>query len=232
MDTISIEEVFLSIRELLSKDKANYTSTDEFNRRSERAEKLLWNFYAKHFDEHAAIPDGMIPFHATALQILDANAQFSLPTDFGRRLIARYRKATTVPGGEPATSDTRMQFLEKEEELLTEDSVIRGPSTAKNRLYYTISNGKMQVFPRSLTGRVYFEYLRLPVYGVRGYTVDVTSKEEDPDPGTTTDYQWPVKERGNLEDLILLQYGIIMKQTDILTWATSQIGDARNIQKL
>lgn len=232
MDVISIESLYQSVKEIISKDKAGYFSSDEFNARSKRAEIMLWNFYAKHYDEHGVIPDAMYPFNRVQVQSLDANTQFDLPDNFGRRTNCYYLKTKTVAGSAPSTEKVPMVFLEKEEEQLTLNSAVRGPSIDKKRLYYSYVNAKGQVYPEGLKGPVRFEYLSMPTFGVRGFTVNDTTLEEEPDSGSTTDYQWPVKEQPNLEDLIALQYGVMLKQTDILTWASSQIGDSRNISKL
>lgn len=229
---ISTEEVFQACRQLLSKDKAGYFSSDEFNDRSKRAEIMLWNFYVKHFEEHGRIADAMHPFHTSLLTALDSNATFSIPSDFGRRMMCWRRKLKTVVGSAPTVTEVPIGYLEREEVQETVQSAVRGPSASKDQYYYSFSGGKVQIYPTSLSGVVKFEYLRLPTFGERGYTIDVTNLEEDPNSGTTIDYEWPEHERANIEDLILLQYGVMIKSNDVLNWASSQIADARNQKKL
>lgn len=228
---ISTEEVFVDCRKLLGKDKAGYFSSDEFNRFSKSAEQMLWRFYVKHFEEHGVIADAMIPFNDLAVLSLDSNKRFTLPSDFGRRNILWWKKMTSVSGAEPTVERVKISYLEKEELQDTLDSAVRGPSLTKNRLYYSFVAGKAQVWP-SIAGPVELDYLRNPTYGVRGYTVNVTTLEEDPDSGTTVDYEWPENERPNLIDLILLQYGQVLRETNIIQFALAQQGEAKNHKQL
>ena len=228
---ISTEEVFVDCRKLLGKDKAGYFSSDEFNRFSKSAEQMLWRFYVKHFEEHGVIADAMIPFNDLAVLSLDSNNRFSLPSDFGRRNILWWKKMTSVSGSEPIVELVKISYLEKEELQDTLDSAVRGPNLTKNRLYYSFVGGKAQVWP-AIGGPVELDYLRNPVYGVRGYTVNVTTLEEDPASGSTVDYEWPENERPNLIDLILLQYGQVLRETNIIQFALAQQGEAKNHKQL
>lgn len=228
---ISVEEVFVDCRLLLGKDKAGYFSSDEFNRVSKSAEQMLWRFYVKHFEEHGHIPDAMYPFNKTAVLSLDANKRFTIPEDFGRRNILWWLKLTTVPGDDPITDRVAIQYLEKEELQDTLNSAVRGPNLDKNRLYYTFVNAKAQVWP-GISGPVEMDYLRNPTYAVRGYTLNLTNLEEDYDAGSSTDYEWPENERTNIIDLILLQYGMVLRESDIIQFASMQRAEAQNIKTL
>lgn len=228
---ISVEEVFVDCRLLLGKDKAGYFSSDEFNRVSKSAEQMLWRFYVKHFEEHGHIPDAMYPFNKTAVLSLDTNKRFTIPADFGRRNILWWLKLTTVPGDDPITDRVAIQYLEKEELQDTLNSAVRGPNLDKNRLYYTFVNAKAQVWP-GISGPVEMDYLRNPTYAVRGYTLNLTNLEEDYDASSSTDYEWPENERTNIIDLILLQYGMVLRESDIIQFASMQRSEAQNIKQL
>lgn len=228
---ISVEEVFVDCRLLLGKDKAGYFSSDEFNRVSKSAEQMLWRFYVKHFEEHGHIPDAMYPFNKTAVLSLDANKRFTVPADFGRRNILWWLKLITVPGDDPTTDRIAIQYLEKEELQDTLNSAVRGPNLDKNRLYYTFVNAKAQVWP-AISGPVEMDYLRNPTYAVRGHTLNLTNLEEDYDAGSSTDYEWPENERTNIIDLILLQYGMVLRESDIIQFASMQRSEAQNIKQL
>lgn len=229
---IDVEQVFIDCRKLLGKDKAGYFSTDEFNRFSINAEQMLWRFYVKHFEEHGDIADAMMPFNDTAVLGLDSSTmRFTLPSDFGRRNILWWKKLTNVAGSDPLVERIKIQYLEKNELQDTLDSAVRGPSLAKNRLYYTFVAGKAQVWP-AINGPVEMDYIRNPTYAVRGFTLDVTNIEEDYNSVTSTHYEWPENERPNIIDLILMQYGIVLRESDIIQWAQLQQGEAKNRKML
>ena len=209
---INVEEVFTDCRKLLGKDKAGYFSSDEFNRFSIIAEQMLWRFYVKHFEEHGIIADAMIPFNKLATLSLDSSKRFSLPADFGRRGVLWWKKLTSVPGGEPLVTRVKIQYLEKEELQDTLDSAVRGPSIEKGRLYYTFVGGKAQVFPE-VSGPVEMDYLRNPTYAVRAYTVDGDTDEEVYESGDSVNYEWLENERPNIANLIVMQYGIVLRES-------------------
>lgn len=228
---IAINEVFQDCKRLLSKDKAGYFSTEEFNRFSILAEQMLFRFYMKHFEEHGHIADAMYPFNKVAVLGLDSEKRFAIPSDFARRNALWYKKMTSVPGGEPTVEKVKIQYLEKEELQDTLDSAVRGPNLAKNRLYYSFVGGKAQVWP-SIPGPVEFDYLKNPTYGVRGYTVNVDTDEEDYDSTTTTNYEWLENDRQNLVSLILMQYGIVLRESEVIQYAKMQESDQQNIKSL
>lgn len=229
---IGVNDTYLACLRLITQDKSGYISTAEFNQASKRAEILLWRFYAKHFEEHGIIADAMYPFNEKVVQSLDANAQFSLPTDFGRRINVWYRKLTTVAGSEPTIDDRPARFLEGSEVQETLRSGVRKPSLANDTIAYSFTDGKVQMWPSTLTGAALFEYLRLPTYAVRGFTLDATNDEEDYDSASSTDYEWPDQEQENIIDLILFQFGLYLRSSEILNWAQTQIADSRNQSKL
>lgn len=220
------------VRELLPKDDSGYFSTDEFNRRSKIAEQMLMRFYVNHFEEHGVIPDAMYPFNEIAALSLDSNSRFTIPANFVRRNVLFYKKVTNAatPGDEPTIERISVGYLEKSELTETLNSVIRGPEYP-GRMYYTFYANKAQVYP-SITGVVEFDYVRTPVYGVRGVEIDPDTLKEDYDSASTTDYEWPEHEMENLVSLILMQFGVILKESDIVQYAMATQAKAQNFQKV
>jgi len=228
---INVEEVFKDCRRLLSKDKAGYFSSDEFNRFSIMAEQTLFRFYLKHFEEHGLFADTMRQFNELSVLGLDANDRFSLPSDMARRGILWWKKLTNVPGGSPSVERVKIQYLEKEELQDTLDSAIRKPDVTKNRLYFSYVDGKAQVWP-SISGPVELDYLRSPEYAERGFTLNATTDEEDYDSSSSTDYEWPDNERQNIVALVLMQYGLVLRENDVVQWSMTQQDSSQNIKQL
>jgi hypothetical protein len=227
---INVDEVYQDCRRLLSKDKAGYFSNEEFNRFSIMAEQMLWRFYVKHFEEHGFFADSMIPFNKVSVRSMDANNRFTLPSDFGRRNILWRRKVTNAAGG-LTISNTKIQYLEKEELQDTLDSAVRGPNLAKERFYWTFVNGGAQVYP-TFTGPVELDYIRNPTYATRAVTDDPDNMEEVYDSANSTNYEWFENERANIVDLVLMQYGIVLRETDVVQFAQMQAANNQTIKQL
>lgn len=229
---MSINEVFNIVRELLSKDDSGYFSNDEFNRRSKIAEQMLVRFYVNHFEEHGVIPDAMYPFNEIAALSLDSNSRFAVPSNFVRRNVLFYKKVTNAetPGDEPTVERINVGYLEKVELLETLDSSIRGP-LYPTRMHYTFTANKAQVYP-AMTGVVEFDYIRTPVYGVRAVDIDPDTLKEDYDVANTVDYEWPEHEMQNIVSLILVQFGIILRDSDVIQYAMAEQAKAQNFQKI
>jgi hypothetical protein len=219
---ILINDVYLLVADLISKDKSGYVTNAEFNSRSKVAEQVLWGYRSKTFEDGGAVPDSLYPFMAeTVLPI--TSGRVVIPVNYGRRLQMWWNKVANGDCGEnPSLSSVAMEYLEKIEEANTLISSIRGPSIAKGNLYWALTGGQIRVYPESLSPSVRFEYLRYPTYGVRGVTLDVVNDQENYDAATTTNYEWDDDEQQNLIDLIMLQYGVSNRDSEVLQFAAQQ----------
>ena len=219
---ILINDVYVLVADLVSKDKSGYISNAEFNDRSKIAEQVLWDFRSQKFEDGGAVPDDLYPF-MEELQIPIVNGRVALPTDYGRRLRMWWNKVVNGECGEdPIITREKIDYLEKIEEADTLISSIRGPSLAKGNLYWTMTGGAMRLYPQTLSPSVVFEYLRYPRYAVRGITLDITNDQENYDPATTTNYEWRDHDQTNLIDLIMLQYGVSNSDTEVLQFAAQK----------
>ena len=219
---ILINDVYELVADLVSKDKSGYISNAEFNDRSKIAEQVLWDFRSQKFEDGGAVPDDLYPF-MTELAIPIVNGRVSIPVNYGRRLRMSWNKVVNGACGEdPTTTNVRMDYLEKIEEADTLLSSVRGPSIAKNNLYWTMTAGQIKVYPTTLSPSVLFEYLRYPTYAVRGITLDVANDQENYDAATTTNYEWRDHDQTNLIDLIMLQYGVSNSDSEVLQFAAQK----------
>lgn len=177
------------------------------------------------------LADAMYPFNKTAVLSLDSNARFTVPADFARRNVLWRKKMTNTGDGGSTSELVKIQYLEKEELQDTLDSAVRGPNLEKNRMYYTFVAGKSQIYP-AVPGPVEFDYLRNPVYAVRGFTVDTDTMEEEYDSAASRNYEWLENERPQIAALILMQYGLVLREFDVVNWAMQQNANTQNIKQL
>lgn len=225
---ISVEHIYQSLRDLSTKGKGGYTDSVEFNRNSQRAELLLWQYYFSNYEASRRVPEAMFPFIAVATQPL-TDAKFALPEGFGHTLNVHH--ASSVSGAEcgdvPITTRKLARYLQKHELHMTLESPIRGKGT-----FYTFTDDRrVQMYPETLTGQARIEYLRYPAFAVRAYTVDVTNQEQNPDSVNSVDYEWQPQEENNLIDILLLFHGLINRDTHLMQWAQTHQSITQNIVK-
>lgn len=220
---INVDLIYQSIRNLSTKGKGGYTTSNEFNSDSKRAELLLWQYYSEQYERSREVPEAMYPFLVKANLALAVDGLVSLPADYGHFVLVNYARILSVPGQEPMVNEYNCNYLAKEEEGNTLESAVRGPSFDKRRFYYGFYPGnKIKIFPTGITGQARLQYLRYPTYAVRGYTVDATNDEQVYNPGTSTQYEWPAQEENNIIDLLLLAKGLETRDSEIVRWAASR----------
>lgn len=227
---INVNLVYERIRSLSTKGKGGYTTSTEFNADSKAAELLLWEYYAEQYERARDVPEAMYPFLTKANLPLAVDGLVNLPSNYGHFVLVNYARITSVPGGEPLVNEYNANYLAKEEEGNTLESPVRGPSYAKRRFYYGFYPGsKIKIFPTGITGQARLQYLRYPTYAVRGYTVDGTNDEENYNPSTSTQYEWPAQEENNIVDLLLLAKGLETRDSQLIQWASTRQQASKNI---
>ena len=227
---INVEQIYQSLRDLTTKGKGGYTDSDAFNKNSKRAELLLFQYYAEMYERERKIPESMYPFLKTVNLPLTSTGLVALPSDYAHFVLVNYATVLSVPGGEPIVTPYLTTYLSKEEEGDTLASPIRKPNVAKNTLYYTFEpESKIKLHTGGATGLAQLQYLRFPIYAVRGWTLDTQNDEQDYNSGTSTNYEWPVQEENNLVDLLLWFDGLIIRDSQILQWAQAKTATTQAI---
>lgn len=230
---INVEEMYQTITQLVSKDKAGYVSNTEFNQVSVMAERLLWTYLAANYESDILCAEDMTPFTVLSDVQLSALSRCYIPSDSGAVQQLWWRKVTNSVdcGMNPTVEEKKIEYLEKLELANTLDSPIRKPLKSVPRLYWSHVSMGIQVYPNLAGQWVTFDYLRMPIYAVRGVTLDVTNDQENYDASTSTQYEWGDNMQPNLVDLILLHYGLSIRETAITQWAASKQPIVNQISK-
>ncbi len=213
---ISVEHIYQSLKDLSTKGKGGYTDSVEFNRNSQRAELLLWQYYFSIYEAGRRVPEAMAPFIKVDTLQLTAGA-FTLPASWGHTLNVHH--ISTLSGVEcgdaPVQTGKLARYLQKHELHMTLESPIRGKGT----FYSFTEDRKVQMYPETLTGQAKIEYLRYPTFAVRAFTLDVPNQEQNPDSVNSVDYEWQPQDENNLIDILLLFHGLINRDTHLMQWA-------------
>lgn len=221
---INVDDMYTTVGSLISKDKAGYFSNAEFNQVSKMAELLLWTYMAENYESNLLLAEDMLPFTVQANALLSTLSRTPIPTDSGAVQQLWWRRVTnsTECGINPTVDEVKIQYVEKMELANTLESPIRGPSKAAPRILWAHVVRGIQVYPNLSGQYVTFDYLRYPIYAVRGITLDVANDQENYDASTSTQYEWGDNNKTNLVDLILLHYGISIRDTAITQWAAQK----------
>ena len=84
------------------------------------------------------------------------------------------------------------------------------------------------MLPRQEGNIADFRYISIPLFAVRAVTTDVTNDQENYTATGSIQYSWPESERNNLIDLLMLHYGISIRDSELGSWVISQRNIAAN----
>lgn len=219
---INVDTIFLSLRDLSKKDKGGYLSSDEFNRMCPMVEGALFLWYFDQYEKTQSFPEALQPFIVPSVQINVAGGFAPYPANLAHKIEVHALRITPSPGAEPVIEPIMSRYLHALEVGETLRSSIRRPDLSKGKAYHTLLPDGVQVFPYS-TPAITLKYLRYPTYAVRGYTLDTVNDEEDYSAGTSSNFEWPDTQRGNLIDLFLLYLGLEIRETELVQWASNRM---------
>lgn len=219
---INVNDIWQLIRDVSRKDHAGYLSTNEFNRVLRIAEELLFDYYIWIYDSTARIEAALDPFRVS-LSVPYPPGGYTLPGDLRQRLEVG---AIWVESscGSLVTTPYPAPPLNTNEKMLTLSSGVRKPSLTKKVFRHQIIANRMILYPETFTGNIHLEYLRHPVYGSRGYTIDVPSQEEIYSANTSVNLEWPLSEQGNILDIMLFVKGIQVQSGPLIQWIQQKKG--------
>lgn len=218
---ISVRDLFLRVQnDLARKDKAGYTSAEEFNRDLADAQNTLYAAYVRRFEETKQVADSLHNFMRSAILPIQYG-RVPVPSDFRHSMeVSYYTVVNGECGGPPEEKRISMGKLLENEVVLTLSNHIRRPNLAKGRVYhsYTTTNGQpvINVWPRDLPGSVELRYLVAFPEARYGFTIDVANDNQDYDPATTINLDWQQQDFINFVDVLLLYKGIEIRDNQLL----------------
>lgn len=232
---INVNDIYNEVRYLIRKDKGGYITNAEFNAISRLCETMLWNFWAAQFDKTQTVPTAMRPFIQDSDSVtnpgpiyIGSNGLVPLPSNFGRLLSVRYGHVQNVNPGSTSVSYYPSLPVHESEIANLQASKVRGPSIAKRRFYHFFSGERLTMLPRQEGNIADLRYISIPTFAVRAVTTDVTNDQENYTATGSIQYSWPDSERNNLIDLLMLHYGISIRDSELGSWVISQRNIAAN----
>jgi hypothetical protein len=222
---IEVQKLFLRVNnDLARKDKAGYTSSDEFNRNLEEAQSLLLAYYHRMFELDEGTLDGAAPFiKELFIPIKDQYCEF--PSDYRYKLEVGYVKAFNTPNCSKSGSDFKIidgAHWNANEVKKTLNSAIRNPTLENGLFAYTYVNNKIKVFPRGLIGNISLKYLIDPPLAVYATTDNQAEQTEDYDAANSIDLIWNPQQQPELVNIMLLFKGLEIRESLLLNWVKLQ----------
>ena len=216
---ISIEDIYVRVKELSSKDFSGYMSSDEFNNDIRNVQDILMTYYVELYEKDNVISEAIEPFVVSKILMLN-DSKVDLPSDYRYKISVGYITSTTQKGGTKFYAP--VLYVKEAVEFMTRTSPIRKSDISKGRGKFTITGNEIIVLEDGLRGKLGFKYIKTPPQALRGYIVNQTTQQEDYDPSTSTDLVWPSQEETNIIDLMLLMKGIQVRETALINWAVQK----------
>lgn len=216
---IEVQGLWLEMKDLLRKDHAGYTSTDEFNRSLVTAQSVIFNFYLRIAQETTQIIDALAPFVEEAF-VEKVGNYYPDPADYRHKL--EIGAVTYESGGcdGPIKTYHVARVLKSGEVLLTLSSPIRAPKLSDPAVERLAS--KWKIYPESFVGNLYLKYYREPNVAERGFVLNLSTQEEEYNAATTTDLEWGASQRENFIDVLLALKGLALRENPVVQWAASR----------
>ena len=226
---ISVEYLRNQVNSLAKKDQAGYSTDAEFNQSLQSAQTLLYEYYYKQFEATGKIHDALETF-IKEIPVTLTGGSAPLPTDEFHRLEVSYRLVLN-DCATPQVSIVPVDYMQTNEEAYILSSPIRKPDVNKKIIRHTYKNGRLYVYPITVT-EVNYKYLRKPggievstgtaTASPPFYASTLTSNANGDfrvfDPINSIDLEWAEQETNNFLDLLLFDLGIELRSSAILEY--------------
>ena len=218
---INVNNLYIRVKDLSQKNRAGYFSVDEYNRHLQDALNLLFEYYAEDFEKTGKIIDSLRPFIKKG-DLAITNSFCDFPTDYRHYLSLAYRNVVNSEtcGENPIIDIIGMDYRATDEWDDANDSPIRKPNILKRVVAYRFINGQIETSQER--GVVQMTYLSKPSGATMGYTVNVTTLEEEYNPSTSVQIPFLEQDETNLTDIILFLLGIQIKENALMQYVGSK----------
>jgi len=214
---ISVEYLRNQVNSLAKKDQAGYSTDAEFNQSLQSAQTLLYEYYYKQFEATGKIHDALETF-IKEIPVTLTGGSAPLPTDEFHRLEVSYRLVLN-DCATPQVSIVPVDYMQTNEEAYILSSPIRKPDVNKKIIRHTYKNGRLYVYPITVT-EVNYKYLRQPAAALYVSTLSSNANGDFRvfDPINSIDLEWAEQETNNFLDLLLFDLGIELRSSAILEY--------------
>lgn len=228
---INVNDVYQFLGILVNKDQAGgHLSPDEFNRLSAQAEERAYMIRIgnpKEYQPGRPIPrmsfpmtqkilDDLRPFIKKIGLQVDSSGQAQYPDDYDHWLNSSYKfvENTDCDSGGAVPREVPVDNVDVDKRTYRLSSKVIPVSHKKP--FFVMYGEYMQFYPQNLT-IVDFEYLRRPVHAVWGFTV--VNDEAVYDPGSSTNYEWPMQVMNEIVMNIASFLGINLRESEFIQYA-------------
>lgn len=196
---INVEQNYLLVQDLLSKNNGVFISPAEYNRFAQIASDALFDsiigadtMSRVSYGRTRTLDARLMPFRVMNQPVLLVASVGALPGDWAKT------NAVRLPSGEP------VHPVDEDRRGMSYNDPYAQPS--ESRYVYYEGNGEIQVEP--VTTDVVIDYLRRPATPVYGFTV--VNRRPVYDPATSTDFDWDKRQENDLTMRILQLCGVSM----------------------
>lgn len=218
---IDVDFIYRRIRDLSRENKSGQLQNEMFNRTLTSCENILYDYHQEMFERDGNVAAAMHPF----IKKTDVNVigdLIELPDDYRHRISLSKRVAISEPGCEnPEFMTVNYRYMPADKFDEMKSSFVRKPDLQKGIAWHSLRNGTIEIAPR--VKKITIRYLREPVYGNRVVVEDTDTLVEAYDQAASTDLEWPMIAREDLINLMLMQFGVSIKETPLVQYAASRL---------
>ena len=199
---LNVDKVFRFVQFVSNKQSRGWISPEEFNIAAELSQIAVYSKLENAFLANKKIHSDMRPFLSNASNAIAAGV-LAYPADFRQLLGARL-----------LSDDTEIVELTQSEINIALKSTITAPTTSYPNC--VLRNGDIRIYPASLTGSVYLEYISdLNAFGPPNWAYTVVSGRPVYDSGSSDDFGFAENLFLDISTLILANIGMNLKQEDV-----------------
>lgn len=216
---MTVNEIYLTAQDLMSKDHSGYFDNDEFNRLLKLSENTLFEYYLAVFERSRVLSAPISPFKTEA-DLSISGGVYPFPNNYRHR-IELMAKVVDVVDGVVTITQYPAYFLNAGSIGMTITSPIRKPSITKRKFNFEENENGFILYP-SGTYPVRLVYFRDITYAVRAVTINDTTLQEDYDSDSSTQPEWSDSEFDNLVDLMLFYKGLRVRENAVIEWVAAK----------
>jgi hypothetical protein len=223
---IDVDFIYQRVSDLSRQNKSGQLQNDMFNRMLTSTENILFDYYQDLLEVDGSIAASLVNF-IESKEVSVLNGLINLPEDYRHRIsvTANIQKKNCAPG---TIKLVAFRYAAADEFDMIRQSPIRKGNLERGIAWHTLSSGTIEVSPK--VKKVTLRYLRVPQYAERVVEVDVNTLVETYQQDDSSQLEWPVSCQEDIIALMLMQFGITIKETALTQYALSRINSLSNKQ--
>lgn len=221
---INVNTVYQDVKYLINKEQGTgYLQPATFNAFAAQASREIFEEMFSQYQKTTAVTDSLLDFIKKSNLAIDDTGLMAYPSDYVHFIAVRAYDPVSLAAATAVCDDENPVDYSKIPQLnvkIIDNDKLGGRlmskvvAPTKERPIATFYNDGLKFYPIDL-GVAIFEYLRLPVNAVWGYTTDAYGLEVY-DSATSTNFEWSEQVQNTLVARICKYFGVEVREQDLI----------------